>query len=324
MSLHLVTEAPPGLGAVGPNPAQQEVLDLLGAPQAGRPTFGAELRHELRSDLEEAVSPLVDRLSVEEPLRIAKHALAQVHGCEARYLADEAAPFEPSVRVVRGTVAHKAIELSIHWQGEPHPGELVDEALAAYEQRDHWTTRFLQGCTEVERAELRGQANDLVTKFLECFPTLKAAWWPVSESSLRVDLAGGRITLAGKVDLALGRARGTTAGKVLIDYKTGGFSPTHVDDLRLYALIETVRLGVPPRMLATYYLDAGRLQPEPVTGALLASTVRRVADGAARMVELRRGEREPRKRVSPTCRWCPVLDGCEEGVAHLATTDDWS
>ncbi|CAN5726197.1 hypothetical protein BH20ACT2_BH20ACT2_08510 [soil metagenome] len=306
-----------------PNPAQQEVLDLLGAAEAERPVFDVGLRGQLRAELEEAVAPAAGRLAPGDQLRVTKHALSQVHGCEARFLAEEDAPFEASVPMVRGTVAHKAVELSIHWRREPVPAELVDEALAAFEHGDHWSTRFLQGCSEVERAELRSEATDLVTKFLECFPPLRAAWRPVSESALRLDLAGGVIVLSGKVDLALGRASGTTAGKVLVDYKTGAFAPSHIDDLRFYALLEAARLGVPPRMLATYYLDGGRLQPEPVTVALLSSTVRRVADGIDRMVELRAGDRPPVKRVSPSCRWCVALPDCLEGTDHLATADDW-
>ena len=70
--------------------------------------------------------------------------------------------------------------------------------------------------------------------------------------------------LSGKVDLTVGRADGLRAGKVLVDLKTGGFSPSHREDLRFYALVETLRLGVPPRLLATYYLDGGRLQQEAV------------------------------------------------------------
>ena len=88
--------------------------------------------------------------------------------------------------------------------------------------------------------------------------------------------------LSGKVDLALGQAEGDLAGKVLVDLKTGGFSPVHLDDLRFYALIETVRLGTPPRRLATYYLDQGRFVPEDVTEALLRSTTARVIDGVER------------------------------------------
>ncbi|MEY2464182.1 MAG: hypothetical protein QOH64_2320 [Acidimicrobiaceae bacterium] len=314
-------------------PAQQEVLDQLGALGQTRPSFDAGLRGELRAALEEGVEPLVpllDELGIdaEHPLTISKHTLSQVHGCEVRFLAEDGVFPGWSVPLARGTVAHKAIELSIHMRGEPQPSELVDDALARLTEGDHFLSEWLQQLAEAERAELRAEACDRVTKFLECWPPLKAAWRPVTESSLRADLLDGRIALKGKVDLTLGRADGTTAGrtvagKVLIDLKTGGFSPHHLDDLRFYALLETIRLGVPPRRLSTYYLDRGAFLPEDVSEGLLATTVGRTIDGIAKAVALRGARVEPVHKPGPVCRWCPVLERCEVGTAHLAGADDW-
>ena len=50
-----------------------------------------------------------------------------------------------------------------------------------------------------------------------------------------------------------------------IDLKTGRITPTHRDDLRFYALIETLRSRQAPRRLASYSLDAARLDDEDVT-----------------------------------------------------------
>ncbi|HEV8298894.1 MAG TPA: hypothetical protein VGQ20_16425, partial [Acidimicrobiales bacterium] len=93
----------------------------------------------------------------------------------------------------------------------------------------------------------------------------------------------------------------------------GAVKPAHFDDLRFYALVETMRLGTPPLRLGTYYLDQGRLTPEDVTVALLETTVQRVVDGTRKMIELERRLREPVKRTGPLCRWCPLRDGCEDG-----------
>ena len=96
-----------------------------------------------------------------------------------------------------------------------------------------------------------------MSKFLECFPPLRAAWRPVTESRLIVELCGSRIRVQGKVDLTIGTADGLRAGKVIIDLKSGVASTSHRDDLRFYALLETIRIGVPPRLIASYYLDQG-------------------------------------------------------------------
>lgn len=315
-----------GLAIDGPtttdlNPAQQEVLDLLGAPLDARPTFDAELRHQLRAELEAALGDLSGDIDPDEPIFVSKHKLGSVHGCEVRLLADEAAGFEWSVPTARGTVAHKAVELSVHWRGEPTPAELVDESMARLANGGDGLAEFLQRCSEVESIELRAEALDRVTKFTEMFPPLQSRWRPVTESRVRLELLDGRIILSGKVDLSLGRARGTTAGKVLIDLKTGGFSPVHLDDLRFYALLETIRLGVPPRLVASYYLDAGVARPEAITEALLESTVARVADGVERLVGLAHGTVEPRLRTGPACRWCVRLHECDAGRQALDQDD---
>lgn len=303
------------------NPAQQEVLDLLGAPVESRPTFDAALRDELRAELDAALAHLAPDLDPDDPVYVSKHKLSSVHGCEVRMIAEEELGFEWSIPAARGTVAHKAVELSVHWRGEPTPTELVDEALARLTNGGDSLAEFLQRSTEADIVELRGEALDRVTKFAESFPPLQARWRPVTESRARVELAGGRIVLAGKVDLSLGQARGTTAGKVLIDLKTGGFAPAHLDDLRYYALLETIRIGVPPRLVASYYLDAGVARPEPVTVPLLRATVARVVDGVERLVGLSHGTVAPALRPGPACRWCPRLPDCEAGQAHHGVDD---
>lgn len=306
-----------GLSQPELNPAQQQVLEMLGAPKDERPTFDAALRDELRVELESRLTHLTGDLDPDDPVFVSKHKLGSVHGCEVRMLADEDAGFEWSVPTARGTVAHKAIELSVHWRGTPTPTELVDESIARLTNGDDGLADFLQRCSETDRTELRGEALDRVTKFLESFPPLQGRWRPVTESRARVELLDGRIILSGKVDLSLGRAEGTTAGKVLIDLKTGGFAPVHLDDLRFYALLETMRLGVPPRLVASYYLDSGTPRTEPVTVGLLDATVARVADGVERLVGLAHGTISPRLLTGPACRWCVALADCEAGRAHL-------
>jgi hypothetical protein len=299
------------------NPAQQEVLDLLGAPADERPTFDRSLRDDLRVELDAALEHLAADIHPERPVWVSKHTLSSVHGCQVRLLAEQDVPFEWSIPTARGTVAHKAIELSVHWRGEPTPTELVDETLGRLANGGDGLAEFLQRCSEADTVELRGEVLDRVTKFAESFPPLQARWRPVTESRARVELAGGRIVLAGKVDLSLGQARGTTAGKVLIDLKTGGFAPAHLDDLRFYALLETIRIGVPPRLVAGYYLDAGTARTEAVGEASLRATVARVADGVETFIGLQHGTRAPALRPGPACRWCLRLADCDAGRAHL-------
>ncbi|HJR24420.1 MAG TPA: PD-(D/E)XK nuclease family protein, partial [Acidimicrobiales bacterium] len=255
-------------------------------------------------------------------LNVSKHALATVHGCEAMFLANEEQPFEWTTATATGTVAHKAIELSVHWRGDAAPGDLVDEGIARLIAGTDGLGDYLAGLGEGERADLRSGAVERTTMFLECFPPLESRWRPVTESRLRADLCADRVVLRGKVDLTVGRADGLRAGKVLLDLKTGGFSPSHREDLRFYALLETLRLGVPPRLLATYYLDQGRLQQEIVSEDLLESALHRVVGGVEALVDLVHSGRPPVLRPGPPCRWCQIRVDCEAGQAWLSAKVD--
>ena len=307
------------------NPTQQEVVSLLGAPKGDRPTFDAGLRDELRSLLEERLEPLVATISSDrfddDVLYLSKYMLTQALGCERKFMAELVEPFQWSIPTARGTVTHKAIELSVHWRGEAPPLQLVDEAMARLTNADKSIADYLQRCDENERAELRAEAGAAMTQFLECFPPLKPQWRPTTDSPIRAELHGGLIVLSGKPDLTLGQPEGTVAGKVIIDFKTGRFSPAHREDLRFYALLEALRI-LPPRLLATYYLDQGRFHPEEVTRDLLLSAAERVIDGAHRYVELVSRHREPTVAPGPACRWCPIQLDCDEGTAYLDDAPD--
>jgi hypothetical protein len=309
------------------NPAQQQVLDALACAPRDRPVFDEGLGGQLRAHLEDGLEPLVpvlDTLGIDQ-LWVSKHKVGSVLGCEVRFLADEEIGFDGwTVPRARGTVAHRAIELSMNVPGEPVPAELVEHVLSILTEGEaNGLADWLQALSEFERADLRGAAVNDVCAFLESWPPLEPKFRPRSESKVRVELFDGRITLAGKVDLTLGAAEGMRAGKVLVDLKTGGFSPVHLDDLRFYALIEAVVRGVPPRRVASHYLESARLVPEDVTAPMLVSAAERAVAAGRRWVELRAGGATPVRKVGPMCRWCPVLSTCDVGQAHLASRDDW-
>ncbi len=316
-------------------PRQQETLARLGAKRSERPRFDASLRDDLRSLLDAELAGPASALPDGATLFVNKHALATIHGCEARWHAEELdTAFAVSPPIVRGVVAHKAIELGINRRPGtdlPAPGDLVDAAMASLERSEQWMSDWLRTCDDAERAEVRSGAVARVTDYEDVWPPLASRWRPATEVKVRADLAGGRITLSGRVDLAIGRPEGLVAGKVIVDFKTGGPSLVHREDLRFYALVETLRLGVPPRAVATSYLESGELQVEDVTVGVLEAAAARVVDGASRMVAIRHHDHPPRTRPSPACRWCRALPDCAEGRAFVARreagdaadVDDW-
>jgi hypothetical protein len=297
-------------------PAQQRVVDELMAFGGARPTFAAELSIELRDALEAGLRAVAERLAPGE-LYVGKHALAQVHGCEAHHVAERAQGFPGwSPSTARGTVAHKAIELAVFAKEEMAPLDLVDAAMTRFEDDldDAWGPGdWLRNASPTARAEVRSEANERVVRFFEAFPPLLPQWRPRLEAPVRVELCDDRIVLAAKADLVLGRAQGTEARVLIVDFKTGGGYPTHVDDLRYYALLETIRNGVPPFRVASYYLDSATFRCEDVDRDVLDAAVARTVAGVAKIVELHLHDREPLIAPGPTCMFCVLRSKCDGG-----------
>jgi hypothetical protein len=298
------------------NPAQEALIAQLGRG-AATVAFPDDIGAALRARLEDLLEPIAGVLDRDDPVRITKHRLATVHGCEQHHLVADRA-FDWSVPAARGTVAHRAIELSVGWSTRTTPLELVDEAIGRLTgDQLAPAQRFLAGLPGADLADLRSSATDLVTKFLECFPPLRKEWTPVTESRVRVALFDGALVLLGRTDLTLGRIDGRQPRKVIIDFKSGRPALVHREDLRFYALLETCRMGVPPRKLASYYLDSAEAHAEEVTEDLLEAAVRRTADGVVKIVELTRRGRAAVKQPGWACRWCPLVEECPEGQAEL-------
>ncbi|MEM7092699.1 MAG: PD-(D/E)XK nuclease family protein [Actinomycetota bacterium] len=309
------------------NEAQQRVVDELGATAEHRPTFPDGLAVGLRHHLKEGLAPITANLPRDESVFVSKFLLSQVLGCEARHLHELRRPFAWSVPVARGTVAHKAIELSVHWRTVPIATELVDEAIGSLSNDGSPIADYLRSIPEVERAQLRSEAANSTQAFLDGFPPLRAKpqWRPAVEVRGRYECLDGAVVLSGKVDLSLGGPSGDRSGRVFIDLKTGRRSHTHREDLRYYALIETVRYGTPPRALASYYLDESRLSVEHVTADVLWSASDRVIGAVERHLTLLAGEDTPLFKPSIACRWCPLLNAeppCEAGNTFLDATDE--
>lgn len=299
------------------SPLQHKTLALLrrsADPLVFDEAFVASLRH----DVTEAFAEFHERLG-DATIFMSKHRIASVLGCEVQHLlADD---FSWSPAIAGGQVAHRAVQLMVNWRGDPVPADVVDEAIARLSGEDTGLGEWIAGLSEADLADLRGFAVDKLIKFQECFPPLDRRAAPTVESSVRWPV-DGPIVLSGKVDLTLGRPAGAESRKVIIDLKTGWVSPKHREDLRFYALVETLRTQVPPRKLASFYLDAGEPVVEDVTERVLLTASRRMLDAVHAEIELTVEGREPVKRPGVSCRWCPLASECAEGQEYLAGPDD--
>src|SRR5438067_794919 len=97
------------------NPAQRRVYDLL--RRTGDPPPAPEgLAAHVVTEVEAGLADVADLLGG-EPLHVTKHALARIHACERHHF-ETHRKFEWSPHTARGSVIHKAIQLSINWRGE--------------------------------------------------------------------------------------------------------------------------------------------------------------------------------------------------------------
>jgi len=282
-----------------------------------RPTFDADLASRLRADLEGRLAPVAAQLEG-HVLVVHKSALARVHACEGHHVAETEAGFSWSSAAAVGVVAHKAIELSVSLAPPDGLAALVDVAIERISvDVDRGPGAWLAEASELDRAEVRSGAIDRVLKFEDEFPPIKRSWRPRLESTLLTSLCGDRIVVRGKVDLALGQAHGTTAGVLIVDFKTGKLRRDHTDDLRFYALLETLRSGVPPFRVASWYLDSGQCHQEDVDEGLLQAAARRLVDGARKLCELDVAHRRATLSPGPVCNYCSARQTCPEAADRV-------
>jgi hypothetical protein len=165
------------------------------------------------------------------------------------------------------------------------------------------------------------ESASLLAGFREVWPDLRGA--PLrtrTEHRLVVMLGGRSVQLQGVPDLIVesvvedGRAR-----SLLIDLKTGmPRGQRDRDELRFYALLATLRGGVPPFRWATLYVAEGRVEHEDLSETVLATAADRVADAivqAARMAEV--GPEEAGEHVTggAWCSGCRRAPTCPVAVA---------
>src|SRR5213082_2621990 len=130
-------------------PAQEEVLRIL--RDGERPTVEPSLRDDLRRRLDDALGERAKALP--KPLFASKHAISRVLACEAHELA-ERGNFEWNLASARGTVAHKAVQLTVGRPDVPPPLQLVDDAIDRLaDDPNVRIADFLLGLSDSDRAE---------------------------------------------------------------------------------------------------------------------------------------------------------------------------
>jgi PD-(D/E)XK nuclease superfamily len=267
-------------GAVRLTPVQARTWRALIEVGEGG-SFRPDLADRLRTAIEEGVGEAVPAGARIRLWKERLNDLARCPGLFAAMLAGEAPPFRHTARSAAGTLVHKAVELDVGGRERIGVHTLVE--LAADRLRaDVEFERFWRGLGPPARDELLMEAIRTLESFRASFPpffAVRRTVAPVCEQWFEVELLSGALTLVGKVDLMLNRPAPDRATRVLVDLKAGRAWAEHAEDMRLYALLHTLRCGVPPYRVATVLLGSGSIQAEVVTEAVLERAVQRVVAG---------------------------------------------
>lgn len=287
---------------------QRTLEDLMAGGAVERPVFASDLPVRLRADLEKRLATVVQSLPDGEDLWINKSRLIDLHTrCEGLYLANalREGDFTFSIKLAIGNLVHKAIQVGVYRQHLTE-AELVAAALEQLCAEESFA-EFCRELGEADRAELEAEGVRQTILFRSLFPPFEKSWTPAVEVPLTAELLGGRVVLRARPDICLGTTdpeEPMRARRLLLELKTGFDTPDHDEDVRFYALVATLRFGVPPFRVATVNLESGRWRVQDVTEDLLVSAARRVADGCLRASALLGGA-EPKLRAGAWCGWCP-------------------
>lgn len=297
----------------GYTPAQSRVLRELLAVDGPRPPVDLGLAGRLRERIDEGIADAVGRIPDGDQLRLHKSSLAAL-SCDGRFLDRESSAFSWSIPVFRGKLAHRAVELDWRSDRRLDPDLLVGRAWdeLAEELR---ATAFLETLDAVDRASLRTEAHHLVTEMRDSWPPIPRTWSPRTERRVSATFAQGAVQVRGTTDLTVGRINGQQRQMIVVDLKTGWRRPQQDrQDLRLYALLLTLKYRVAPFRVASYYVTEGAWDVEDVTEQTLGAAVRQVVDGVCRAALLRYDRpSEPELRLVPGayCRWCGRAETCD-------------
>ena len=293
-------------------PAQMRCFDELLCIGGSRPVTPPQLAIQLRGIIEAGTSRALE-MWTERSLWFGKSQMGGVLRCEGNVVANRLEPSGHSVTaaIAVGQITHRAIQLS-----HTHRGRSVDEyvrlAVAGCMVEASFA-EYWNNAGEQAQSDALMQAASRTCSFLDTFPPLESSWTPRFEESIQVKC--GRLTLAARPDLVLGRPRGDGKQTMfLCDFKSGELRDEHLLEAQYYALVSTLRNGCAPYRSTVLSLSSGEWTDPDITAEDLIALAHVIVRTVTQYVEVLVETREPVLQAGMHCSWCPAKPNCE---AHM-------
>ena len=297
------------------------LADVLADPgRLGEPVPAAVL-HDARAHLAAVADDVavVGGWTEAEPLRLAKGPVTWLVRCPRRALAP-ASTGDPD-DLALGLVVDAAAKLATLGTRRPATVDMALGFLAAHgdtfvaDHLDALRAAPPVGSAHDPAGRLLAEAAARVERLVAGWPAIDPTWWPRVEDPVRVRLAGGAVTISGRLDVLLG---GPPTGRpgVVVEVKAGRWYDGMRADAHLYALLVGLRDGEAPAVVVTVAAD-GTTQVEPVRPAVVHHAAERVELALRTAARLAAGE-VPEARPGSQCGHCPLRAGCQPGERWLA------
>jgi hypothetical protein len=212
----------------------------------------------------------------------------------------------PSVAAFRGSLAHRIF--ARHLVGGPIAAE--DFTLACKQEAGTHLgpTMASLGMKPSEFRAMTAEVKELYGRFEQ----VPSDGFEGAEVQVESEPAVG-ITIRGRVDAVF--ADGD--GKRIVDWKTGAFLDDADPQLDFYAMAWQLANGSLPARMEVLSLKTGEKRVSEPTDESVIQTQQGVAD----MIESLRGAIQNRTELArtagPYCRWCPLVDDCDEGATAM-------
>lgn len=240
---------------------------------------------------------------------LSKAQMSQVLKCEGIPLAERAdtTPRKMHMATATGIVTHRAVQMA-----STHPGKTVawyvDQSVAASLSEAEFLT-FWENCGVGIQSDVKVSALSRTTSFLDTFPPLDPAWAWRFEEPMQAKV--GKLTLGARADLVLGRPRADGRQTMfLCDLKTGSIHEGHEREAHFYALVATLRNGVPPFRSTVLSLAGGDWTEPDIDEAVLLTAADDVIKAVNALVDSLTESRRLELTGGVHCRFCPAKASC--------------